>query len=243
MARSPLSGRELARRNGKGLCDNRRLAIPGLAGFRGSAQRPRTISTQSRKGRRARKDFWGRALAKPVRERPWLKSYLWRDQPRTITDALRLRLRKFPRGGATAPDQGNCRGRASRGRDEPDASLKRASCVVGPVARPSAVPRQIGKAASQHGKARKAVGESRKPEVDKGKKFPKVSHPPTGGFPIWCAEAKPPGGEGRRMKLASRRRLPGRSLATRGGAPASQIRRGSAQPRTVLRGLRGLRVR
>ena len=101
--------------------------------------------------------FLGRALAKPVRERPWLKSYLWRDQPRTNTDALRLRLRKFPRGGATAPDQGNCRGRASRGRDEPDATLKRASCVVGPVARPSAVPRQIGKAASQHGKAGKSL--------------------------------------------------------------------------------------
>ena len=144
---------------------------------------------------------------------------------------------------ATAPNLGNCRGRASRGRDEPDATLKRASCVVGPVARPSAVPRQIGKAASQHGKARKAVGESRKPEVDKGKKFPKVSHPPTGGFPIWCAEAKPPGGEGRRVKLASTRRLPGWSLATRGGAPASQIRRGSAQPRTVLRGLRELCAR
>ena len=144
VARSPLSGRELARRNGKGLCANRRQAIPGLAGFRGSAQRPRTISTQSRKGRRARKDFLGRALAKPVRERPWLKSYLWRDQPRTITDALRLRLRKFPRGGATAPDQGNCRGRASRGRDEPDATLKRASCVVIPVARPSAAPGRLG---------------------------------------------------------------------------------------------------
>ena len=51
-----------------------------------------------------------------------------------------------------------------------------------------------------------------------------------GGFPIWCAEAKPPSGECRRVKLASTRRLPGRGLATRGGAPASQIRRGSATP-------------
>ena len=62
-------------------------------------------------------------------------------------------------GGATAPNQGNCRGRASRGHDEPDATLKRASCAVGPVVRPSAAPRQIGKAASQHGKAGKAVRE------------------------------------------------------------------------------------
>ena len=71
-----------------------------------------------------------------------------------------------PRGGATAPNQENCRGRASRDRDEPDATLKQASCVVGPVARPSAVPRQIGKAASQHRKAGKAVDEGGKPEVD-----------------------------------------------------------------------------
>ena len=38
LARSLLSGRELARGNGKGLCANRRQAIPGLAGFRGAAR-------------------------------------------------------------------------------------------------------------------------------------------------------------------------------------------------------------
>ena len=131
---SLLAGTE---RDSAPIAARRFLALPASVVPRSA---PRTISTQSRKGRRARKDFLGRALAKPVRERPWLKSYLWRDQPRTNTDALRLRLRKFPRGGATAPNQGTCRGRASRGRDEPNATLKRASCVVGPVARPSAAP-------------------------------------------------------------------------------------------------------
>ena len=46
-------------------------------------------------------------------------------------------------GGATAPNQGNCRGRASRDRDEPDATLKQASCGVILGARPSAVPGRL----------------------------------------------------------------------------------------------------
>ena len=54
--------------------------------------------------------------------------------------------------GATAPNLGNCRGRASRGRDEPDATLKRASCVVGPVARPSAAPGRLGRLLRSMGK-------------------------------------------------------------------------------------------
>ena len=41
---------------------------------------------------------------------------------------------------ATAPRQGNCRGRASRVRAVPAAILKRASCGVSPVARPLAAP-------------------------------------------------------------------------------------------------------
>ena len=52
---------------------------------------------------------------------------------------------RLAREGATAPRQENDRGRASRVCAVADATLKRASCVVGPVARPLAVPRPIGK--------------------------------------------------------------------------------------------------
>ena len=57
----------------------RSAPAPYFADFADFARdnQPRTISTQSRKERRARKDFWGRALAKPVRERPWFSSHLY----------------------------------------------------------------------------------------------------------------------------------------------------------------------
>ena len=58
--------------------------------------------------------------------------------------------------GATAPKQGNCRGRASRVRAVYTATMKRASCGVSPVARPSAAPADWKTASGGLGTIRKS---------------------------------------------------------------------------------------
>ncbi len=55
--------------------------------------------------------------------------------------------------GATAPRQENCRGRASRGCAVPNATLKRASCGVSPVARPLAALGRLGNRLQRLGKS------------------------------------------------------------------------------------------
>ena len=153
----------------------------------------------------------------------------WREAPFRPCEQARGRkgdsaptLRVFPARRTRNPACGGTRKRPLRGLHEKDgpAPFQHKECGGGATA-------------PNLGKMGKRWAKGGSPKWTKeGRKFPEISHPPTGGFPIWCAEAKPPGGEGRRMKLASRRRIPRRSLAARGGAPASLIRRGSAYSRS-----------
>ena len=102
-------------------------------------------------------------------------------------------------------------------------TLKQASCVASHAARPVAVPRQIGKAASRHWKS---VGKEASALDVYG--FPKTFQLRLGGFPIWVRRGEATRQGCRRTGLAPVRRHPGRWPASRGGATASQNRRGCA---------------
>ena len=158
------------------------------------------------------------------------------QRPRSLPTCRRQCATHFAWGfhpappGATAPKQGNCRGmrerifrRLARRTETPFRPPRQNG------ERPAVFPGRLGRPLRSLEKL------GRRLSVDGFQKFPvrrrRLSNLMRRGVAF--------GVEGRRVRLASTRRLPDRGLAQRGGAAASQIRRGSALLlRPALRTLR-----
>ena len=136
--------------------------------------------------------------------------------------------------GATAPNFENCRKCACAFCGVSAAAPKQASCSASPAARPMSVPRQIGKAALRHGKARKVEGREGR-ALSRPQCQDEAGPPPSKNFPVRQRRFSNPVRRGEaarlgcgRMVLAAMRRHQGRRPAQRGDASVSLLRRGSA---------------